>query len=282
MGARPAKDRIANWLRDYLPGKLAYKITRAKNILLHQFMFKRARAHPEQASEFLTKKAKEALGDAWSEEHFRPPYNPWEQRLCLVPDEDFFIAVREGRASIVTDRIERFDEAGLQLQSGNHLDADIIVTATGLALTFGGKIELSIGGERIDWTRHWFYRGCMFDNVPNLAVTFGYLNASWTLRVDHNAAFLCEVFKLMDARGADTVFPHLPEDHAMEEDDIFSFSSGYLQRAKHLMPKSAAKLPWRLNQDYLEDRRHFRTYPVDDGILRFERHAVAQELETAE
>lgn len=179
-------------------------------------------------------------------------------------------------------RIERFDEAGLQLQSGNHLDADIIVTATGLALTFGGKIELSIGGERIDWTRHWFYRGCMFDNVPNLAVTFGYLNASWTLRVDHNAAFLCEVFKLMDARGADTVFPHLPEDHAMEEDDIFSFSSGYLQRAKHLMPKSAAKLPWRLNQDYLEDRRHFRTYPVDDGILRFERHAVAQELETAE
>ncbi len=268
MGSRPAKDALANWLRGILPDRLAYKVTRAKNILLHQFFFKLARRKPEKVSAKLTERAQEALGPAYSAPDFTPPYNPWEQRLCLVPDDDFFIAVREGRAKVLTDRIERFEADGIRLASGDLLPADIVVTATGLSLSFGGKIAISVDGERVDWAQHWFYRGCMFSGIPNLAATFGYLNASWTLRVDHNARYVCDVLSAMRDKGADIAVPELPAE-PLEEDDIFDFSSGYLLRSKHLMPKSAPTLPWRLNQDYLEDRRDFRKRPVDDGNLVF-------------
>jgi monooxygenase len=271
MGARPAKDAIANFLRKVLPEKTAYAITRFKNIRLHQFIFKRARSRPAKVAAFLTKKTRKALGSHYSEKDFLPPYNPWEQRLCLVPDGDLFEAVKSGKASLVTDTIERFDATGIQLASGRHLDADIVVTATGLSLTLGGKIAVSVNGKPIDWPRHWFYRGCMFDNVPNFASVFGYLNASWTLRADNTASFVCGVLNRMEELGAEVVYPALPADHEMEEDDVFAFSSGYIQRARHLMPKSAVSLPWRLNMDYLADLRDFKERPVDDGVLAFER-----------
>jgi len=271
MGARPAKDAIANFLRKVLPEKTAYAITRFKNIRLHSFIFKRARSRPQKFGAFLTKKTKKALGRHYSERDFLPPYNPWEQRLCLVPNGDLFEAVKSGKANVVTDEIERFDATGIRLKSGGHLDADIVVTATGLALTLGGKIAVSLDGEPVEWTNHWFYRGCMFDNVPNFAVVFGYLNAAWTLRADNSAAFACGVLNRMEELGADIAYPALPADHGMEEDDVYAFSSGYIQRARHLMPKSAASLPWRLNMDYLADVKDFRERPVDDGVLAFEK-----------
>ena len=271
MGARPSTDRIANALRRILPARLAYKLTRAKNISLHSLIYKRARAKPEKLAAFLTKRMKKALGPGYSEENFLPPYKPWEQRLCLVPDEDLFRAVRSGKAEVVTAKIERFTEHGIRLHGGGELEADIIVTATGLALRMGGKITITLGGKQADFRKRWFYRGCMFSNLPNFAVVFGYLNASWTLRADNNARYICEVLNLMEKKGAQIAAPYLPEDHGLTEDSIYDeFSSGYIQRAKRGLPKSAPALPWRLNMDYFEDRKDFRDNPVDDGNLVFE------------
>jgi cation diffusion facilitator CzcD-associated flavoprotein CzcO len=275
MAAGPSRDKWADRMRRWLPRRLAYWLTRQKNIRLHQFFFKRARQRPDEVGDYLTGKLKEELGEAYKREHFLPPYGPWQQRLCLVPDSDFFAAVRAGKASVVTGQVDRFEADGLRLKSGKRLPADIVVTATGLRLALGGKIAVSLDGRPVDWTQRWFYRGAMFSNVPNLAVVFGYLNASWTLRADNTAEYVCRVLNCMADKRADVVMPYLPEDHGLEESDIIVFSSGYLQRARNLMPKSAAALPWRLNQDYLADCRDFRRRPVDDGVLRFEKRPVS-------
>ena len=282
MGARPQKDKIANWLRKVLPGKLAYRITRFKNIRMHSWLFKRARGEPEKVANFLLNAAEKALGPAWKKEDYTPPYGPWEQRLCLVPDGDLFKAVRSGKASVKTGTIDRFDATGILLTSGEHLDADIIITATGLRLAIGGKIAVSLDGKPIEWSQRWFYRGCMFSNMANFAVVFGYLNASWTLRADNTAHYICEVLNRMEALGADVAYPALPDESVLtEENPLDMFSSGYLARGRDLMPKSAERLPWRLNQDYLEDLRDFKERPVDDGVLAFEHHkeALAQAAE---
>jgi cation diffusion facilitator CzcD-associated flavoprotein CzcO len=271
MAARPSRDAFANRLQRWLPGWLAHWITRQKNIRMGHYFFTKARGEPEAVGSYLTRKLREGLGDAYSEEHFQPPYGPWQQRLCLVPDNDFFEAVKSGRASIVTGRIESFEKSGIRLTDGGLVAADVVVTATGLRLALGGKIAVTLDGRPVDWSEHWFYRGCMFSNVPNLAVVFGYLNASWTLRADNNADYVCRVLNRMADKRAEVVAPSLAENHDLVEEDIIIYSSGYLQRAKPLMPKSAAMLPWRLNQDYLEDCRDFRKRPVDDGILRFEK-----------
>lgn len=270
MGAMPARDRFANLLRRILPERLAYRLIRKRNILLHEYIFKRSRRNPARMGRFLTRQARKALGDHYNQRDWLPPYGPWEQRLCLVPDGDLFQAVKAGRASIVTDKVDHLDETGIRLASGRHLDADIIVTATGLRLAIAGGIAVTLDGVRVNWRKHFYYRACMFSNVPNLAVVFGYLNASWTLRADATARYICGVLNLMRERNAAIVKPHLPEDHGLVEDDVYDFSSGYIQRARPLMPRSARGLPWRLNQDYRQDRRDFRDRPVDDGILRFE------------
>jgi cation diffusion facilitator CzcD-associated flavoprotein CzcO len=271
MAAGPSRDKWVRRLRRFLPGPLASWLIRQKNVRLHHFFFRRARRRPDQVADYLTGKLRDALGKAYSREHFLPPYGPWQQRLCLVPDGDLFEAVKAGRASVATGHVERLEKDGVRLRSGRLVPADVIVTATGLRLTFGGKIAVSLDGEPVDFSRRWFYRGCMFSNVPNLAVVFGYLNASWTLRADNTAEYVCRVLNRMAAKRARAAMPRLPEDHGMEEADIIVFSSGYLQRARPMMPKSAAMLPWRLNQDYFEDCRDFRRRPVDDGVLWFEK-----------
>jgi cation diffusion facilitator CzcD-associated flavoprotein CzcO len=271
MAAGPSRDKWANRLRRWLPGKLAYWLTRQKNIRLHHLFFHKARAKPEGAAAYLTGKLRDELGEHYSAEHFLPPYGPWQQRLCLVPDSDFFDAVKSGKASVATGRIAGFEADAVQLESGERVPADVVVTATGLRLALGGKIAVSLDGERVDFSQRWFYRGCMFSNVPNLAVVFGYLNASWTLRADNNAQYICRVLNTMVEKRAEIAVPRLPEDHDLAEVEPIPFSSGYLQRARPLIPKSAATLPWRLNQDYFEDCRDFRNRPVDDGVLRFER-----------
>ncbi len=280
MAAGPSRDIWANRLRKWLPGKLAYWLTRQKNIRLHHLFFHRARARPDKAGEYLTGKLREELGKHYSSEHFEPPYGPWQQRLCLVPDSDFFRAVKAGSASIVTGHIEGFEPGGVRLAKGQLVPADVVVTATGLRLALGGKIAISLDGQPVDFRERWFYRGCLFSNVPNLAVVFGYLNASWTLRADNNADYICRVLNTMTAKRAEVAVPFLPEEHGLEEVEPIPFSSGYLQRARPLIPKSAATLPWRLNQDYFEDCRDFRKRPIDDGVLRFER-CRAQPAEAA-
>ncbi|MGH6787756.1 MAG: flavin-containing monooxygenase [Novosphingobium sp.] len=267
--SRPAKDRFANTLRKFLPETWAYAITRFKNIRMQDWVFKMARNKPQKVKDALTKQIKQHLGDKYDEAAFTPPYNPWEQRLCLVPDADLFEAIKADKAEIVTDHIERIDASGIQLKSGQHLDADIIITATGLSLAVAGKIAVSIEGEAVDWSERFYYKGCMFSNVPNLAVVFGYLNASWTLRSDINAEFVCKVLNHLDSVGANVATAVLPADHGLEEDDLFDFSSGYIQRGKHIMPKSAVALPWRLNQEYRFDRKALKTAPIDDGVLVF-------------
>ncbi len=279
MVSRPARDAIANTLRKFLPEKLAYAITRFKNITLQDITFKRVRNHPEKSKEFLVGGVKQLLGDKFNETDFVPPYNPWDQRLCLVPDADLFDAINSGRASVVTDHIDSFDETGIKLKSGRHLDADVIVTATGLNLAFAGKIAISLDGKPVDFAKTFYYRNCMFSNVPNMAGVFGYINASWTLRVDIIGEYITRLLKQMDVYGAVAATPALPEGTTLQAEDVFEgFSSGYLARGKDKMPRNAPALPWRLNQDYRKDRMDMRQAPIDDGVLQFTR---ARELAQA-
>jgi monooxygenase len=268
MASGPSRDKWAARLGRWLPARLVHWIMRQKNSRLRDYFFRKARAEPEQVAELLSARLRSELGEHYSPD-FQPPYPPWDQRLCLVPDSDFFEALKAGTASIVTGRIETFIPGGVRLANGQTLPADIVVTATGLRLALGGKIAISLDGKPADFSERWFYRGCMFSNVPNLAVVFGYLNASWTLRADNTADYACRLLNRMADKRADVVVPYLPDDHGLEEAEPFPFSSGYLQRARDLVPKSAATLPWRLNQDYFEDCRDFRRRPVDDGVLRF-------------
>ncbi len=285
---RPAKDGFANFLRKLLPEKLAYKITRFKNVRLQDIAFQRARDKPEKVKEFLTKKLKASLGDRYDAEAFTPPYNPWEQRLCLVPDADFFEAMKKDKASVVTDHIERFDATGIQLKSGKHLDADIIITATGLKLAVAGKIPVRVDGKTVEWSEHFYYKACMFSNVPNFSAVFGYLNASWTLRADIVSEYVCRVLNHMKATGTDIATPVLDDPASLTEENIFDFSSGYIQRSLHIMPKNADQLPWRLNQHYVKDRVDMRTGTIADGVLTFTNATAAKlaaapaELEAAE
>ncbi|MEO0032402.1 MAG: hypothetical protein RIS94_2160 [Pseudomonadota bacterium] len=267
---RPAKDGLANFLRKVLPAGVAYALTRFKNVRLQNLLFKRSRGTPEQVKQFLTDKVKAELGDKYDAQAFTPPYNPWEQRLCLVPDADLFRAIREGKASVVTDRIDRIDATGVKLQSGQHIDADVIVTATGLKMAMAGKIAVRVDGAPVNFADHFYYKGCMFSNVPNLSVVFGYLNASWTLRADIDADYVCRVLNAMAAKRADVATPVLAANHGLVEDNVYDFSSGYIQRAMDLLPRSATDMRWRLNQDYVADKAWMRADPIEDGVLRLE------------
>jgi len=252
MFARPAKDGFANFLRKVLPESMAYAITRFKNIRLQDYAFKQAREKPEKVKEALYKGIEKALGPGYDKAAFTAPYNPWEQRLCLVPDDDFFEAMKSGQAEVVTDHIAGFEKDGIRLKSGKLLEADIIVTATGLKLAIAGKINVSVNSEPVDFAQRYYYKGCMYSNLPNLAVVFGYINASWTLRADINSDYVCRVLREMRTNGADIVNPVMtPTMEALvEEEDIFdAFSSGYLNRAKDINPKNATEYPWRLNQE---------------------------------
>jgi cation diffusion facilitator CzcD-associated flavoprotein CzcO len=270
MGARPSRDRLGAFLRLFLPRSWAAGLVRRWNIRVQDFIYRQARAKPHKIAHYLTRKARQALGPHYNETDWLPPYGPWEQRLCLVPNGDLFAAIRQGKASIATDRIDRFDRTGILLESGRHLDADIIVTATGLRLAMAGNIRVTMDGQRLRWRDQFYYRSCMFSNVPNLAVVFGYLNASWTLRAEATARYICAVLNHMAATGSSIATPRLADADRPEAAVLGEFSSGYIQRALPLMPKSASTLPWRLNQDYREDCRDFRDRPVDDGILAFE------------
>ncbi len=272
MVSRPDTDIIANFLRKVLPEKIAYAITRWKNIRFQQTVYRKTRTHPEKVrKKLLDMLRKELPPDYDIDSHFTPRYDPWDQRLCLVPNSDFFEAIKAGKASIVTDNIDAFTENGVLLQSGTELEADIIVTATGLNLVLLGGADLLIDDQPVRISDTFSYLGMMYSGIPNLVTTFGYINASWTLRSDLTAKYACRIINHMDKAGYRQCTPHLrPEDQKMPARKwITDFSSGYVQRVMHLFPKQGDKAPWLNTQNYKEDRKLLHARDVDDGVLRF-------------
>jgi len=267
--ARPAKDPIANWLYAKLPESLAHTAARWKNILLSIYFYNAARKNPEGAKQRIVSMAKAELGPGIDmAKHFTPRYNPWDQRLCLVPDGDLFKAIRAGKAEIVTDEIETFTETGIKLRSGAELSADIIVTATGLVMRLMGGMQLVVDGRIVNPGTTLSYKGMMFSDVPNLASTFGYTNASWTLKADLTAEYLCRILNKMDRGGYAYCTPH-NTDPTVIPDATPPLSSGYMQRGKDVMPKQGSKRPWKLYQNYAKDMLALRFGKIDDGTLAF-------------
>ena len=264
----PARDRIADTLRRRLPRMLAYRIVRTKNILIGMAFFRLSRRWPAKVRQLLIDQVRKALGAGHDvATHFSPKYAPWDQRVCFVPDGDLFDAVRAGRADVVTDHVERFTANGLRLASGRELAADIVVSATGLVLNVLGDIALSIDGTPCDLSRTMGYKGMMFSGVPNLIYTFGYTNASWTLKADLTANYAARLFAWMDRHGVQAATP--VRDPAVAARPFLDFSSGYVQRAAPLLPSQGTKSPWRLYQNYLLDLITLRYGRIDDGRLQF-------------
>ena len=273
MFSWPDEDAVANLLRKILPEMLAYRITRWKNIRMQSFIFRFARKRPKLARRFLVGHARKALGSDYDvDKHFNPHYDPWEERLCLVPNDDLFETIRSGRASVVTDHIASFTETGILLESGEHLDADIIVTATGLEVIALGGVDFVVDGEAVDFSKRFTYKGVMMEGVPNMISTFGYINASWTLRADLVAQFACRLLGAMREHNARVCTPRLrSEDKGMQPRPwVEGFSSGYLQRVMDDLPKQGDREPWLNPQDYLGDRQRFLREPLNDGALVFE------------
>jgi cation diffusion facilitator CzcD-associated flavoprotein CzcO len=269
--SRPARDRLANALRRVLPAQWAYAVTRWKNTLLQQWLYRRSRKSPDQLRRYLIGKVRKAVGDRVDvERHFTPSYQPWDQRLCLVPDGDLFEALRGGRARVVTDHIDHIETDGVLLASGEYLPADIIVSATGLELVVMGEAQFSVDGEAVDFARTWTYKGVMCSGVPNLVSVFGYINASWTLRADLTAEWFCRLLNHMREGDLQVAVPRVPASlQSMPDRDwIDDFSAGYMRRVMHRFPRQGDRAPWLNPQDYRRDRELFRQSPIDDGALQ--------------
>jgi monooxygenase len=268
--SRPAVDTFANKLRKLLPDSWAYGLIRWRNVLFQQFFFRQTRANPEKARERLLGMVREELGPDYDvEKHFTPSYNPWEQRLCLVPDSDLFTALKAGKASVATNHIARFTENGIELKSGETLEADIIVTATGLNLQYMNGIDVSVDGVKAAPGSLLNYKGVMVSNVPNLAITFGYTNASWTLKADLTSEYVCRLINYMDRNNYGSVTAKL-DAFPDETDPFVDFSSGYFQRVMDKFPRQHKEAPWKLHQSYTADMMNLRYGRVDDGVLVFE------------
>jgi len=273
--SRPAQDKIGNWLRRFLPDRAAYAFTRWKNVLLGTFFYSVARKRPEFFKWMVARGVRRRLGEKYDSKHFTPPYNPWDQRLCIAPDADLFEAIREGRVSVVTDQIKTFTEDGLLLKSGERLDADIIVTATGLVLKLFSGMQLVVDGAPVDLPKTLVYKGMMFSDIPNLAFAVGYTNASWTLKCDLAAGYVCRLLNHMDQHGYAVCTPRVNDADIVEE-PVIDFNSGYVMRALHTLPRQGSKTPWRLHQNYMKDLSMMRYGRVEDGTMEFKPATVAR------
>ena len=277
MVSRPDHDVLANRLRKVLPPKMAYNLTRFKNTWRQQLVYNKTRTDPNKVKQLLLGGIQLELGADYDiAKHFTPNYNPWDQRLCLVPNGDFFKSMREGKASVVTDHITSFTETGIQLASGEHLDADIIITATGLELVTLGEMDFFVDGNQVDFAKTWTYKGFAYSDIPNLASTFGYINASWTLRSDLTAEYVCRLLNHMRKKGVAQCTPRLREqDRSMKERPwIDGFSSGYMQRMMHRMPRQGDHEPWINPQNYRRDKKMFKHSPIDDGVMQFSKQSA--------
>jgi len=266
--ARPAEDGVARWLRERLTPALSHALSRWKNVFLTTLFYNFCRKYPERAKRLLLHWVRLWLGSEEGIEHFTPRYAPWDQRVCLVPDCDLFVALRSGKAEVVTDHIERFTETGILLRSGRELAADLIVTATGLRLRFLGGVTLSVDGTRKDPPDLMIYKGMMLSDVPNLALAMGYTNASWTLKCDLTSQFVCRLLNHMNANGYSSCCPRR-NDPMIHEVPVLDFSSGYVQRSIAEFPKQGSAAPFRLYQNYALDVLALRHSPLEDGTLAF-------------
>ena len=274
--SRPAEDAIANWLREHVSPSLAYGLTRWKNVALGMAFFQLSRRRPDLARKRLLDLVRKELGPEYDvEKHFTPAYNPWDQRVCLVPDGDFFAAIRGGKASVVTDHIDTFTETGIKLRSGEELPADLVVTATGLELQFLSGMQITVDGRRIEPGKSMTYKAMMLCEVPNLVCTFGYTNASWTLKADLTSEYVCRLLHHMTRIGARKATPRRP-DASVHEMPFLDFSSGYVQRAHDRFPKQGSKRPWKLDQNYVLDILNLRFGDVDDGTMEFDRSTTGR------
>ncbi|HEY2034620.1 MAG TPA: NAD(P)/FAD-dependent oxidoreductase [Rhizomicrobium sp.] len=279
MVSRPAEDKAANWLRDHLPAMLAYQLIRWRNVLMGMYFFNLARKKPAQVKTYLIDMLKKELPPDYDvQTHFTPYYNPWDQRLCLVPDSDFFQSIKDEKTSIVTDHIETFTPTGIKLKSGKELDADIVVTATGLKLELLGGMQVTVDGEARDLSKAMSYKGMMYSDVPNLASCFGYTNASWTLKCDLTCEYVTRMLNYMDRKGMQIAMPK--SDPSVAEAPWLDFSSGYVQRALEVLPKQGMKKPWKLYQNYALDLITLRYGKVDDGTLTFSKAYAAKPANT--
>ncbi|WP_266367027.1 flavin-containing monooxygenase [Tellurirhabdus rosea] len=264
----PGQDAVALRLRRHLPERVAYDLIRWKNVLQRIFLYWVARARPQMAKKQIVGLVTEALGPDYDvATHFTPRYNPWDQRVCLVPDGDLFVAIRAGKASVVTDEIDRFTPDGLRLKSGQELPADVVVMATGLTIKLFGGMQLTVDGKVCPPNEGMVYKGMMMSDVPNFAIAFGYTNASWTLKTDLTANYVCRLLRYMDRRGHAIVVPRREAD--VQPVPFLDFTSGYVQRAQQVLPQQGSRRPWQVYQNYLKDLLSIRYGRLADGVLRF-------------
>ncbi|MDF2446815.1 MAG: FAD-containing monooxygenase EthA [Moraxellaceae bacterium] len=264
----PLIDPMVEKMREFLPEKAVYRITRARNVAITLGLYKFSRAKPQAMRRFILSRIRRSLGADYDMTHFSPSYNPWDERLCAVPNGDMFKAIRKGKAAVVTDHIDHFTETGIQLKSGQHLDADIIITATGLDLQMMGGMDVRVDGQPYNPGEKMYYKGVMFEDLPNFGMTFGYTNASWTLKADLTSEYICRLLKLMDKKGVRLVTPR-NHDASVHQEEMIGLASGYIQRAAGKLPKQGNKAPWRLNQNYTLDLMALRFGKMEDGVLEF-------------
>lgn len=280
MATIPAEDRLTTFLRRHLPEMWVYRIARSFRVSLGVLFFSLCRRFPNRMRNLLLRGVRRAVGPEVDMAHFSPRYKPWDERFCAVKGGDLFDAVREGRASVVTDHIDRFTETGVRLKSGEELAADLIVTATGLEIKFFGGVAITVDGAPYDVSKKMCYRAIMLEDLPNLAVTFGYTNSSWTLKADLTSEWICRVLRRMDETGTRIVVP-VNRDPDVAHADFLEFTSGYVRRGLHLLPKMGNKAPWRLKQLYPYDLLMLRHSRLEDGVLQFTGAAAGTVAERA-
>jgi cation diffusion facilitator CzcD-associated flavoprotein CzcO len=267
--SRPSYDKFAKLAYWILPAKQAHFLARWKNILGQIYLYFMSRKKPQAVKKYLLNEIRKVLGKDYEVDvHFNPKYDPWDERLCAVPDNDLFEVIKEGKCTMVTDQIDSFTETGIQLKSGRHLVADLVISATGLKLKALGGIKITVDGEKMDISKLLTYKGLMLEQLPNAAVIIGYSNASWTLKADLACAYFCRLMNYMDAHHFKSCVPRLSEENVQAE-PIIDFSSGYIQRSLHELPKQGNKFPWKLHQNYIKDMIILKYKKVDDGYLIF-------------
>ena len=270
----PQFDPMVRFLLKFLPEMTVYNISRARNNFITQSIFKLSRKFPKFVRWALLKQVKAQVGPNFDMKHFTPPYNPWDQRLCAVPNGDMFKAIRKGKANVVTDHIDRFVENGIKLKSGQTLEADIIVTATGLNLRLFGGMSITVDGKPVQMNQHISYKGLMFNDIPNFSNTLGYTNASWTLKADLIAEYVCRLLKHMDKTGTRIAVAER-KDPNIQTTQLLDMTSGYVARAEAHLPKGADRAPWKLYQNYALDMDQLRNGKLEDGVMAFRKPHVA-------
>ena len=269
--AAPDEDAIGNFIKRFTTDRLGYFLVRWKNILMGRFMLSRMRKNPEKIKTMLIDQVRDHLGEDYDvDKHFTPRYMPWDQRLCFVPNGDMFNAINSGKASVVTDTIDTFTEEGIKLDSGEALEADIIITATGLNMQLLNGIDIKIDNETLDISQKLQYKTMMFSDVPNLIATFGYTTASWTLGADLISEYACKLINLLDKKECNYFCPEFGDD-VTSENDYLDLSSGYIERVKHKLPKQGSRDPWINSQDYLKDITQIRFKSLEDEDLKFKK-----------